>query len=1193
MAAPTTNNEVTARRLTQLLTGSDGNGGLWKKIKDADALKAPLASPSLTGTPTAPTAAAGTNTTQIATTAFVKQAVTDGLATADAMIYKGTIAGGSTGAYGALTAAASKGWTYKVTTAGKIDGVAVEVGDMLICNADSTAAATSSNYSTIVANWDFVQANLDGVVIGPSSVTSGRVATFDGTTGKLIKDSGYTIAKSVPSDAKFTDTTYTFDGTYSSSTNKAATVSTVTNAIGALDVTVSGMGAGKTLTALTETDGKIAATFGNISITKSQITDFPSSMTPTSHSHGNIANGGTLSDTAAAAAGNDYVVIRDADNNKIQTSTIKGTDVADTVSKKHSHSSLTLSTTAQKYDGTNTLALPSSDPYSSARTPTSHASSGTSYGIGTTANYGHVKLVTGDLKNATATDGCAASNAHTHSQYLTSHQTVDSAMSSTSTNPVQNKVVNTALAGKQATLPTSGTVTGTYYVNIAGNAETATHSSTYGYTKLWASGQYSSSKPYALLADKTIGTTGNWGTGWLFKIEMQGEYAIFKINLRGSSSTIQSGTNKVFLIESTGLSTSQLDKLIKATYVYNANSNCVVRIYTDMSCCGTDWQRVTLRQLDNQGGDQNANNIWDPVNFYKNDNNTNMVASVTGTVMTNDYTSSKFWGATSSSTIVDMTSGTYGYPATAYSTGNQPLKIDQNIMIYNSDTENYIRAKVGASSIDMDAVSGKVGLWAKANSNDSATWLCYRDGNGNTFNGNANTATSATKLVDKGDTSKSIYGHFNGANVSSVAPSAGSARTGTQWIVAAYGDTDGGHFNPVDVSNVKVNAAVKADKLATARKTYVTLGTASTSTTRDWSGDTTIPVDGTLGFGNGGTGATSRLGALRALTEENVGTSSEYFLTITTNWAKGGYASKDNVKSVLGLKSAAYTESADYLNAYYATTGKHLFGGTADAYYVNFATYDMKVYHNHPIVFRLMSRYTAPVFVHVLPSGALTGGIRVKAAYASTLRDSGGIRKVGYTYSDIDANTRRYSFWVPQDAWSPIDARLMAVDDSLSGLVWIQENTRSSSEPTGITWVNVVDETNTVNSAAWYGGTNSIRFTRTDGTTFDVAVNYAASAGTASTCQNAANASLAARASVADNMSSTKIEMPEESATTESYFACRIANQHRAVYLDVSGSKRGLWVGANGGGIPSGWLIYADDQGKIWLGSSQTIYTLT
>ncbi len=38
-------------------------------------LKAPLASPALTGTPTAPTAAAGTNTTQVATTAYVIAAI--------------------------------------------------------------------------------------------------------------------------------------------------------------------------------------------------------------------------------------------------------------------------------------------------------------------------------------------------------------------------------------------------------------------------------------------------------------------------------------------------------------------------------------------------------------------------------------------------------------------------------------------------------------------------------------------------------------------------------------------------------------------------------------------------------------------------------------------------------------------------------------------------------------------------------------------------------------------------------------------------------------------------------------------------------------------------------------------------------------------------------------------------------------
>ena len=151
--------------------------------------------------------------------------------------------------------------------------------------------------------------------------------------------------------------------------------------------------------------------WGNVSITAENV-----GAAASSHSHGNIANGGTLTDTAAAAAGNDYVVIRDADNAKIQTSTIKGTDVADAVTKKHSHSTLTLSTTAQAYDGSHTLALPSSDPYTSARTPTSHASSATTYGVGTASNYGHVKLdnSTPLTVGTTSSDGVATGKAHVH-----------------------------------------------------------------------------------------------------------------------------------------------------------------------------------------------------------------------------------------------------------------------------------------------------------------------------------------------------------------------------------------------------------------------------------------------------------------------------------------------------------------------------------------------------------------------------------------------------------------------------------------------------------------------------------------------------------------------------------------------------------------------------------------------------------
>lgn len=83
----------------------------------------------------------------------------------------------------------------------------------------------------------------------------------------------------VGSNPKFTDTTYTFDGTYNASTNKAATVNTVTNAINNLDGNLNNTtpGVGKTLTAFGQTNGKVSATFGDISITKSQISDFPTS----------------------------------------------------------------------------------------------------------------------------------------------------------------------------------------------------------------------------------------------------------------------------------------------------------------------------------------------------------------------------------------------------------------------------------------------------------------------------------------------------------------------------------------------------------------------------------------------------------------------------------------------------------------------------------------------------------------------------------------------------------------------------------------------------------------------------------------------------------------------------------------------------------------------------------------------------
>ena len=75
-SVPTTNPEMDGT----VAIGTSTNYARADHVHPSDTTKANLASPTLTGTPTAPTAAAGTNTTQLATTAFVNTAVTNGRA---------------------------------------------------------------------------------------------------------------------------------------------------------------------------------------------------------------------------------------------------------------------------------------------------------------------------------------------------------------------------------------------------------------------------------------------------------------------------------------------------------------------------------------------------------------------------------------------------------------------------------------------------------------------------------------------------------------------------------------------------------------------------------------------------------------------------------------------------------------------------------------------------------------------------------------------------------------------------------------------------------------------------------------------------------------------------------------------------------------------------------------------------------
>ena len=122
----------------------------------------------------------------------MQTAVNNGIAANDAMVYKGALAGKSSSP-GEYTPAASAGHAYKVSTAGYINGKKVEIGDMLICCVDNTAAATSSDYSTIAANWNIIQTNTDimGAATASAAGSAGLVPTpAAGAQTKFLRGDG-------------------------------------------------------------------------------------------------------------------------------------------------------------------------------------------------------------------------------------------------------------------------------------------------------------------------------------------------------------------------------------------------------------------------------------------------------------------------------------------------------------------------------------------------------------------------------------------------------------------------------------------------------------------------------------------------------------------------------------------------------------------------------------------------------------------------------------------------------------------------------------------------------------------------------------------------------------------------------------------------------------------------------------------
>lgn len=137
------------------------------------------------------------------------------------------------------------------------------------------------------------------VEVDGSSVVTGGVAEVD-LSGKA--DVSHTHTKSQITDFPAIPT---ITDTYSGTSSDGMSGKAVKSAIDALDGTISGSaGAGKTLTAFSQTDGKVSATFSNISITKSQVSDFPTIPTVNNATLTIQKNGTTVKTFTANASSN-------------------------------------------------------------------------------------------------------------------------------------------------------------------------------------------------------------------------------------------------------------------------------------------------------------------------------------------------------------------------------------------------------------------------------------------------------------------------------------------------------------------------------------------------------------------------------------------------------------------------------------------------------------------------------------------------------------------------------------------------------------------------------------------------------------------------------------------------------------------------------------------------------------------------
>ena len=143
---------------------------------------APLASPALTGTPTAPTAAANTNTTQIATTAYVQTEINDLIAAAPGALDTLNELAAALGNDASFSTTVTNSLATKLNLSGGTMTGAIAMGTNKITGLGTPTASADAATKNYVDTVVVAPSNLTGPITSTGNVTAVAAQTGTGST---------------------------------------------------------------------------------------------------------------------------------------------------------------------------------------------------------------------------------------------------------------------------------------------------------------------------------------------------------------------------------------------------------------------------------------------------------------------------------------------------------------------------------------------------------------------------------------------------------------------------------------------------------------------------------------------------------------------------------------------------------------------------------------------------------------------------------------------------------------------------------------------------------------------------------------------------------------------------------------------------------------------------------------------------